>query len=104
MTMRTSVPIKGALKNTGVEAYFSTVVSSKVMPLKQLEPYKNDMLTITPDDELIDMKYVFQTRHTKKTTGERIRSPIGFFGVNETYINNDAQMVLDHLNKMYGVK
>ncbi|AMD43398.1 hypothetical protein ZC03_011 [Pseudomonas phage ZC03] len=103
MTMRTSVPIKGSLRNTGVEAYFSTVVSSKVMPLKQLEEYKNDMLTITEDDKLIDMKYVFQTRHTKKTTGERIRSPLGFFSVNETFINNDAQMVLDHLNKMYGV-
>lgn len=102
-SMRTAVPVKGALKNTGIEAYFSTIVSSKVMPLKQLEEYKNDMLTITEDDKLIDMKYVFQTRHTKKTTGERIRSPLGFFGVNETFINNDAQMVLDHLNKMYGV-
>lgn len=102
-TMRTSVPVKGALKNTGIEAYFSTIVSSKVMPLKQLEDYKNDMLTITEDDKIIDMKYVFQTRHTKKTTGERIRSPLGFFGVEETFINNDAQMVLDHLNKMYGV-
>lgn len=102
MTMRTAVPIKGALRGTGVEAYFSTVVGSKVLTLKELEPYKNDMLTITEDDELIDMKHVFQTRHTKKSTGERLRSPIGFFGVNETFINNDAQMLLDHLNEMYG--
>lgn len=101
MTMKTSVPIKGALRGTGVEAYFSTTVATKVLPLKELESYQNDMLTITEDDKLIDMKHVFQTRHTKKTTGERIRSPIGFFGVNETFINNDAQMVLDHLNKMY---
>ena len=101
--MKTAIPVKGALRGTGIEAYFSTVVSSKVLPLKQLEDYQNDMLTITEDDQLIDMKYVFQTRHTKKTTGERIRSPIGFFGVKETFINNDAQMLLDHLAKMYGV-
>jgi hypothetical protein len=101
MRMSTAVPIKGALKGTGVEAYFSTTVSTKIMSLKELEPYKSDMLTITEDDKLIDVKNVFQTRHTKKTTGERIRSPIGFFGVNETYTNNDAQMILDHLNKLY---
>lgn len=100
-TLKTAVPIKGALRGTGVEAYFSTVVASKILPLRDLKEYENDMLVITPDDELIEAKYVFQTRPTKKTTGERIRSPMGFFGVNETYIDNCAQQLLDHLNKMY---
>lgn len=100
-TYKTAVPIKGALKNVGVEAYFSTVVSTKVLPIRELEKYENDMLTITEDDELIKLKHVFQTRHTEKTTSEKIRSPIGFFGVKETYINNDAQVLLDHLNEMY---
>lgn len=97
----TSVPISGALKNVGVESYFSTVVSTKVVDLKELDNYKNDMLTITEDDEILGYKHVFQTRLTKKTIGERIRSPIGFFSANETYINNDVQLLLDYLSTKY---
>ena len=101
MTMETSVPIKGALKGVGVEAYFSTVVAAKVLPLKSLSGYESDMLNITEDDEFTGQKYVFQTRHTKETTGERIRSPIGFFTFKEAFIDNCAQQLLDHLTKMY---
>lgn len=97
-----SVPIKGALKNQGVEAYFSTVVMAKTMALKDLEKYKSDLLTITPDDELVGYKHVFQTRPTKETVGERIRSPMGLFGVNETFIDNDAHLLLQHMNAYYG--
>lgn len=100
-TMKTAVPIKGALRGVGIESFFSTIVAAKVMPLKTLEDYKNDMLTVTDDDKITDLKHVFQTRHTKKTSGERIRSPIGFFSIKETFINNDCQMLLDHLNKLY---
>lgn len=96
-----SVPIKGALKNNGVEAYFSTVVVAKKIPLKELEGYKNDMLHITEDDILVGYKHVFQTRITKATTGERIRSPIGLFTVAQTFIDNDCQQLLDHLNAFY---
>jgi hypothetical protein len=101
MEYRTAVPIKGALKNNGIEAYFSTVVATKKVPLKMLEKYQNNLLTITPDDELVGFKHVFQTRLTKETTGERIRSPMGMFEVNETFINNDSQMLLDHLKAYY---
>lgn len=96
-----SVPIKGALKGQGVEAYFSTVVASKKMPLKDLTPYKNDLLTITEEEELVGFKYCFQTKITKTTTGERIRSPMGLFSKEQTYIDNDAQILLDHLNNFY---
>lgn len=95
------VPVKGALQNTGIEAYFSTVVSTKRETLKTLEDYKNDLLTITPDDEALGFKYVYQTRLTKKTKNERIRSPMGMFSEKETYMDNDAQMLLDHLNAYY---
>lgn len=71
------------------------------MPLKDLEPYKNDMLTITEDEELLGFKYVFQTRLTKQTLGERIRSPMGMFTKEETFINNDVQILLDHLKDYY---
>lgn len=97
----TAVPIKGALKNNGIEAYFSTVVSTKKVPLKELQDYENDLLNITEDDELLGYKHVFQTRLTKNTVGERIRSPMGMFTKVETYMDNDAQLLLDHLNSYY---
>lgn len=102
MEMKVSVPIKGALKNNGVEAYFSTVVAAKKMPIKDLEPYKSDLLSITDEDELLGYKHVFQTRPTKTTVGERIRSPMGMFTREQSYIDNDAQLLLDHLKDFYG--
>lgn len=101
-SMKTSVPVKGSLKNNGIEAYFSTVVEALKVPLKELEPFKNDMLTITEDEEELGFKYVFQTRLTKATTGKRIRSPMGMFSKAETYIDNDCQVLLDHLTQFYG--
>ena len=101
MEMKTSVPIKGALKNNGIEAYFSTVVSTKKVSLKDLEPYKSDLLMITDRDTMLGYKHVFQTQLTKATIGERIRSPMGMFTVQQTYMDNDAQLLLDHLHAYY---
>lgn len=101
LTLKKSVPIKGALKNNGVEAYFSTVVEATTLPLKDLEPYSSDLLSITEDEEELGFKYVFQTRLTKQTVGTRIRSPMGLFSKNETFIDNDAQKVLDRLHEFY---
>ena len=98
---KTSVPIKGALKGNGIEAYFSTVVATKKVELKDLESTDKSLLKITEDDELLGFKYVFQTRLTKKTKGERIRSPMGLFNKDQTYMDNDAQLLLDHLNAYY---
>ena len=102
MEMKTSVPIKGALKNQGVEAYFTTVVAAKKIPVKELEKYGSKMLVITDEERELGYKHVFQTRITKGTTGERIRSPMGMFEKAETYIDNDAQVLLDHLTEFYG--
>lgn len=99
--MKTAVPIKGALKNNGVEAYFTTVVAAKKIPLKELEKYGSKMLVITDEERELGYKHVFQTRITKGTTGERIRSPMGMFERSETYIDNDAQVLLDHLQEFY---
>lgn len=102
MEIRTSVPIKGALKNQGVEAYFSTVVSTKKVTIKDLEKYgKSDLLTITEQDQRLGYKHVFQTQITKETIGERIRSPMGMFTIEQTYMDNDCQLLLDHLHKYY---
>lgn len=100
-SMMTQVPIKGSLKNNGVEAYFSTVVEALKVPVKELANYQNPMLTITEDEEELGFKYVFQTRLTKQSVGKRIRSPMGMFAKNETYIDNDCQVLLDHLHEFY---
>lgn len=102
MEMKVSVPIKGALKNNGVEAYFSTVVAAKKVSLKDLELYKSDLLHISEEEAELGYKHVFQTRPTKTTVGERIRSPMGMFTRDQTYIDNDAQLLLDHLTRFYG--
>lgn len=99
--MKVSVPIKGALKNNGVEAYFSTVVSTKKVTLLELEKYQSDLLTITDDDRELGYKHVFQTRVTKDTVGERIRSPMGMFSKEQSFMDNDCQLLLDHLDKFY---
>ncbi len=104
MEIKTSVPIKGALKNNGIEAYFSTVVAAKKVALRDLEPYQgpgNLLLTVSEEEELLGYKHVFQTRPTKQTTGERIRSPMGMFTREQTFIDNDAQLLLDHLTDFY---
>lgn len=102
-TMERSVPVKGSLKNNGLEAYFSTNVSTKRVDLKELEKYGSTLLDITEEDQMLGYKHVFQTRLTKATVGERIRSPMGLFAVAETYMDNDAAKLLGHLNEFYRV-
>ena len=101
MEMKTFVPVKGSLKNNGIEAYFSTIVAAKRIDLKELDKFKSDLLDVTDDDKELGYKHVFQTRLTKKTTGERLRSPMGMFTKDQTYMDNDCQKLLDHLSKFY---
>lgn len=98
-----AVPIKGALKNNGIEAYFSTVVSAKKVNIKDLKDYRenNDLLHISEEEETLGYKHVFQTKITKATIGERIRSPMGMFTKEQTFMDNDAQLLLDHLHAFY---
>lgn len=101
MVMETKVPVKGATKNNGVESYFSNVIATKKMTLKELEGYKSKLLVITPEEEALGFKYVFQTKITKDTVGERIRGPLGLWDTQETFIDNNMQLVLDRLNEYY---
>lgn len=102
MVMETKVPVKGSLKGTGLEAYFSLVLYSKKVPIKHIKDYKSDLLTITPEEEALGLKYVFQCKLTKETVNERIRGPLGMFDTNETYIDNNMQLVLNRLSNYYG--
>lgn len=101
MTMETKVPVKGSLKNNGIESYFSLVIASKKVPLKVLKDYKNELLTITPEEEALGFKYVYQTKITKDTVNERLRGPLGLFTNQETYIDNNIQLVMDRLESYY---
>lgn len=101
MVMETKVPVKGALKNNGIESYFTVVIASKKVPLKTLKDYKSDLLTITPEEEALGFKYVFQCRITKDSVNERIRGPLGMFDTKETFIDNNMQNVLNRLRDYY---
>ena len=99
--MDSYVPIKGAVGKVGVEADFTTILSSKQMPIKTLEKYPNDLLKITDTEREDGVKYVFQTRTTKDSTGEKMRSAMGLWSREELYIDNDLQLVFERLNKFY---
>ena len=97
----TAVPVKGALKNLGVESFFTTVVMSKQVPLRLVDNYKNPLLNVSDDDKERGVKYVFQTRMTKESAGEKIRSPQDMWTKDETFIDNNIQYVLDRLADYY---
>jgi hypothetical protein len=50
---------------------------------------------------MLEYKYVFQTKITKETINERIRGPLGLFSIPESFINNDAQLLLNRLHTYY---
>ncbi|APC46048.1 Sak4-like ssDNA annealing protein [Vibrio phage vB_VspP_pVa5] len=99
--LETCVKVKGSIMNQGVEAYFSTVVAAKKVQLKDLKDNESDLLTITPQEEALGFKHVFQVQLTKKTVKERIRSPMGMWGPKEIYIDNDCAKVLARLEEYY---
>lgn len=99
--VETAVPVKGSLKNNGIESYFSVVISSKKVKIKDLADYKSDLLTITPEDEALGFKYVFQTKVTKNSTNERLRGPLGLFDTKESFIDNNIELVLQRLTEYY---
>lgn len=99
--METKVPIKGSLKNQGIESFFSVVIGAKKVTLKKLENYSSALLNITPEEEALGYKHVFQTKLTKETVNERLRGPMGLFSTEETYVDNDIQLILDRLHEYY---
>lgn len=102
LVTETMVKLKGSVMDRGVEAYFNDVVATKVVDLKDLEKYQNNLLHITPEDEINGYKHVIQTRRTKETRNERIRNNPKMWDISETYIDGNIQLVLDRLNEFYG--
>ena len=101
MLMETKVPVKGSLKNNGIESYFSVVIASKKVQLKTLKDYGSELLTVTPEELALGFKYVFQCKLTKETVNERLRGPLGLFDTKETFIDNNMQLVLNKLKDYY---
>ena len=101
MVRETCVPVKGALKNQGIESYFSLVIACKKVKLTDLEEYQNGLLHINEREEMLGYKHVYQTQVTKNTINERLRGPEDLFDIKETFIDNDTQLVLDRLHEYY---
>ncbi|AUV61817.1 Sak4-like ssDNA annealing protein [Pseudomonas phage Littlefix] len=101
MLMETSVPVKGSLKNNGIEAYFTTVIATKKVKIADLDE-TSPLLTITDKERRLGFKYVFQTDITASTINERIRGPMAMWEENEVYIDNNVQLVIDRFKKYYG--
>jgi len=102
MQYNSKVPVKGAVGRVGVEADFTTILSTKQVPIHKLGGYENDLLHITDNEREDGFKYVFCTRITKETVGEKMRSAIGLWDRKELYIDNDIEQVLGRLRQYYG--
>ena len=101
MVTENRVKVKGSLMNQGIESYFNHVISTKKMRISELEKYENDLLTITPQEQALGFKYVYQTMLTRDTVNERIRGPMGMWLPEETFIDNNLQLVIDRLHQYY---
>ena len=101
MTNETLVKVKGSLMNNGIESFFSNVISTKKIPIKKLKEYGSPLLNISEEEEMLGYKHVFQTRLTKETVNERMRSPLKMWDVKETYIDNNVQNVFDRIESYY---
>ena len=103
MINETVVKVKGSLMNVGIESFFSTVISTKKMSLEKLDDKvaKSKLYKITEEEKDLGFKYVYQTRLTKDTVNERVRSPMGMWEPKETYIDNNLQNVINRLHEYY---
>ena len=101
MQMESKVPVKGSVGKTGVEADFTTVLSTKEIPIKKLEAYQNDLLHISDEEREDGVKRVFCTRISKEFIGDKTRSAMGLWKRNELFIDNDLDQVFTRLREYY---
>ena len=101
-SIETKIPVKGAVGNTGVEADFSIILAAKKVHIDKLKGFENEFLTINDDEKEDKFKYVFQTRPTAETVGEKMRAPLGLWDRKQLYIDNDVDAVLKHVKQYYG--
>jgi hypothetical protein len=102
MAMEVKIPIKGSVGHTGAEADFTTIISTKKMPISKLQDIDNKLFSITTREEAVGFKHVFQTYLTKDTVNEKMRSAMGLWDDSELYIDNDINLVIQRLHEYYG--
>lgn len=102
--MLSHAPIKGGLKGFLIESFFNIVIYARKMEVPALKTYEkgNKLLNITDRERNLGIKYVFQTLPTKLDHDNTIRGPMDLFSDNETYVDNDCQLILDKLSEYYG--
>jgi hypothetical protein len=61
----------------------------------------NCILNITDEEREDTYKYVFQTRPTKDTFKEKMRTPDTLFTRPYTYMDNDTQLLIDMLDNFH---
>lgn len=86
------------------ENFFTNIVYADFVELHELEDYKNDMLTITKDEELDEGKYVFQTRKNASGQGTNIRQTRDMWTRDKTFIDNNIMYVIDTITAKYNEK
>ena len=93
--------LMGQGKKDEAEAVKAEVADIK-QKIKDLEPYQNELLHITDDERELGCKHVIQTRLTKDTVGERIRTNGDMWKREETFIDGNIQLVLNRMREFYG--
>lgn len=99
------VVTKGALAKQSIESYFSLVFYARRIDLTEVDqlpvPPNEECFTITPKEKSIGVKHIIQCDVTEEFAHSKIRSPIGCFGVDQIFWNNDMQLIIDYLIKYY---
>ena len=100
---KSKVPVKGALAKKGLEAFFTTVIYCRKLPVKLIQKAgsESSLLNISERDEELGFKHVFQTDTDVSTIGGRIRSPIAMWNRKELHIDNNVESVIEKLKKYY---
>lgn len=100
------VPIKGSVGKVGIESFFNIVIYAQRQDINKLKEhdYDPEMLHITERDERLGYKHVFQVQPTKEVTGGRIRDLLGMWQDNQIWMDNDVNLLAQHLDKYFGLE
>ena len=101
------VPMQGSEAKHGYEAYFNHVIYTTKLPINLANKILEEGVFANPEQFTIseqekNVKYAFVTQQTEEYALGRIRSDFGTWETNQTYINNDIQLVMDHFDKLLG--
>ena len=99
------VPLQGSEAKHGYEAYFNHVIYTAKIPTAQAQKLLDEGEFVNPEQFTISpqerkAKYAFVTQQTDDFALGRIRSDFGTWDLNQTYIDNDIQLVMNHFDNL----